>query len=292
LCGICSKEVGLIDSEAIASVFKQNIIEKGADPDTVEVIATITGCSESCDPDLSSKTDRPFSLFNSVFQPFASNQNEATKQKMVIKTTIASEDPFADPKELQGPVTESLTDKKDLGEAREIADKEGVGVPDELPEPEQDIDVDIDSPTPTQSPTIQTPEPTQNPTQKPTNPPPRPPTPPPPTPNPTPLPTPLPTNEPTENPSSAPSTEPSSEPSDMPSVVPSNAPSSTPTFIIKVGESSLNLCLEPKSIIADAKIKTKNCNGSVKQSWTKDEEGRFFNVANSTLCLKRITGNF
>jgi hypothetical protein len=233
LCGICSKEVGLINTDAIASVFKQNIIERGADPDTVEVIATIDGCSESCDAALSS-TNRPFSFFNSFFQPFASNQNESTKQEMVIGATItSSDDASVDTEELLRPIKESIEDPEDLEKMRKTSDDEGLGVPDVLKKPEVDIKIIVNSPNPTQSPTVRTP----NPTQKPTNPPPRPkpqpqpnpqPPPPPPTPSPTKTPSVVPSNAPSSTPSTAPSSEPSDMPSDMPSAVPSNAPSSTP----------------------------------------------------------------
>jgi hypothetical protein len=84
---------------------------------------------------------------------------------------------------------------------------------------------------------------------------------------------------------------PSVVPSNAPSSTPSTAPSSEPTFIIKAGNIDSNLCLQPAQLKADYKVKTRNCNGSDDQSWTKNQEGRFFNVADSSLCLKRIWGD-
>ena len=91
-----------------------------------------------------------------------------------------------------------------------------------------------------------------------------------------------------------PSSQPSDEPSSSPSV---DLPFINKSFIIKTGEntgstrSSIDLCLEPDELSADKIIKTKICNGSDNQSWTKDQKGRFFNVADSSLCLKRKNNN-
>lgn len=91
-----------------------------------------------------------------------------------------------------------------------------------------------------------------------------------------------------------PSSQPSDEPSSSPSV---DLPFINKSFIIKAGgntgstRSSIDLCLEPDELSDGKLIKTKICDGSDKQSWTKDQKGRFFNVADSSLCLKRKSSN-
>jgi hypothetical protein len=230
LCGTCTQDVETIATDSIGEVFKQNVIEKGADPDSVEVTVNVGGCSGPCAETLSNS--RPFSIF---FEAFTKDDFNSTRNTMTVGCRIRSDDPTIYATELMEPIKQTLDDINDLEELRQITEDEGLGVPNVIEK--EDIEVEeeeiiILTPGPTPSPTIiQTPNPTQAP--DPPTPQPNPPPPPPPTPSPTSEPTSTPStnpsDEPSEFPSNEPSASPSTDPSDEPSAIPSNEPSAIPS---------------------------------------------------------------